>query len=199
MTIQRGTKGRCPRPDNWSGISGTTPLSGVDGLYNGICPTFFGKVIVNLPDGFTSPKRTSATASPVSELPNQTSRMADTLATSPSSVSGRPLKSNKTTGFPVFTSASSKFCCTRGIPSSVLKELSPDISEGSPKAATITSEREATDNEGPVGNSGFGQNFSCGKVFHIGPRSRKHIEIRRIIVAISGNLDTQHTILGSIK
>ena len=154
---------------------------------------------MNLPDGFTSPKRTSATASSVSELPNQTSRMADTLATSQSSVSGHPLKSNKTTGFPVFTSASSKFCCTRGIPSSVLKELSPDISEGSPKAATITSEREATDNEGPVGNSGFGQNFSCGKVFHIGPRSRKHIGIRRIIVAISGNLDTQHTILGSIK
>ena len=37
------------------------------------------------------------------------------------------------------------------------------------------------------------------KFFIIGPRSREHIGIRRIIVAISGNLDTQHTILGSIK
>ena len=106
----------------------------------GTCPTFCGKVVVSLPEGFTSPNNTSAMALPASLPPNQTFKIAGTFAFSQFNTNGLPVNKTSTKGLPVFANAINNSFCVCGISILLRLELSPDISEASPNAATIISD-----------------------------------------------------------
>src|SRR6185369_5568949 len=107
--------------------------------YKGTWPTFCGHVVVNLPEGFTSPNKTSEIAYPASLPPNQTFNIAGTLSFSHLIASGRPVNSTNTTGLPVFNTAANKSFCACGISILLRLLLSPLISADSPRAAITTS------------------------------------------------------------
>ena len=100
--------------------------------------------MVSLPEGFTSPKRTSANEYAVSVPPNHTLSIAGILLLSHSMAKGLPSNKARTIGLPVSNKALRSCFWTSGMLMSVLEEDSPDISDGSPRAAITTSDLMAT-------------------------------------------------------
>ena len=103
-----------------------------------------GNVTVIFAEGFTSPNRTSAIALPASTPGNQAFSMADTCWSAHVSSNGRPVKTTKTIGLPVATSASRSCNCGSGRFGVARDAPSPFIFMFSPSAAIITSLLDAT-------------------------------------------------------
>ena len=105
----------------------------------GTWPTFWGKVVVSFPEGFTSQIIHRLSRLPLLFRQTKHSVWRAHGLLSHFMASGRPVNNTSTTGFPVSNRASNNLRCVSGIRISVRLEDSPLISDDSPSAATITS------------------------------------------------------------